>query len=122
MIQFHDGIHINSFTLSRDSYRHPPQATAENVEISAALNDLKQERRRFSYRRIHDLLRPKYLGINHKLVYRLHSEANPAVRKCKRAKRFLSERVPLQIEQCVSAVWSMDNEDFFMLRYESESS
>jgi putative transposase len=94
--------------LSRDSYRHPPQATSENAEISAAIIDLAQARRRFGYRRIHDLLRPAFPGINHKRVYRLYSDANLAVRKRRKAKRPLSERVPLQIAQRVNEVWSMD--------------
>lgn len=94
--------------LSRDSYRHPPQATLENAEISAAIIDLAQARRRFGYRRIHDMLRPTFPGINHKRIYRLYSDANLAVRKRKKAKRLLSERVPLQIAQRVNEVWSMD--------------
>jgi hypothetical protein len=67
--------------LSRNSYRHPPQSTPENAEISVAIIDLAQARRRFGYRRIHDMLRPVFPGINHKRVYRLYSVANLAVRK-----------------------------------------
>lgn len=94
--------------LSRNSYRHLPQVTLENAQISAAIIDLAQARRRFGYRRIHDLLRPAFPGINHKRVYRLYSIANLAVRKRRKAKRPLSERVPLQIAQRVNEVWSMD--------------
>lgn len=94
--------------LSRDSYRHPPQSTPENEQISAAIVDLAQARRRFGYRRIHDLLRPVFPGINHKRVYRLYSNANLPVRKRKKAKRPMSERVPLQIAQQVHEVWSRD--------------
>jgi hypothetical protein len=57
--------------------------------------DVVVARRRFGYRRIHDLLRPP--GVNHKRVYRLYSEANLAVRRRKKAKRPASERVPLQL-------------------------
>jgi putative transposase len=94
--------------LSRDSYRHPPQSTPENAQINAAIVDLAQARRRFGYRRIHDMLRPVFPGINHKRVYRLYSNANLAVKKRKKAKRPLSARVPLQIAQRVNEVWSMD--------------
>jgi len=94
--------------LSRDSYRHPPQATSENAQIGAAIIDLAQARRRFGYRRIHDLLRPVFPGINHKRIYRLYSNANLAVRKRKKPKRPLSERVPLRLAQRVNEVWSMD--------------
>ena len=93
--------------LSRDSYRHPPQATPENAQISAAIIDLAQARRRFGYRRIHDMLRPVFPGINHKRIYRLYSNANLAVRERKKAKRPMSERVPYQIAQRVNEVRSM---------------
>lgn len=76
--------------------------------LSAAIIDLAQTRRRFGYRRIHDLLRRKFPQVNHKRVYRLYSAANLAVRKGKKAKRPVSERVPLQIAQSVNEVWSMD--------------
>lgn len=94
--------------LSRDSYRHPPQATAKNAHLSVAIIDMAQTRRRFGYRRIHDLLRPVFPGVNHKRVYRLYSEARLAVRMRKKAKRPLSERVPLQLAQHINEVWSMD--------------
>lgn len=43
-------------------------------------------RRRFGYRRIHDLLRPQFLGVNHKRVHRLYRQANLAVRRRKKSK------------------------------------
>lgn len=91
--------------LSRDSYRHPPVMDQATKELSAAIVQIAQVRRRFGYRRIHDLLRPSFPGVNHKRVYRLYSEANLAVRKRKRAKRPANERVPLQIAQRVNEVW-----------------
>lgn len=94
--------------LSRDSYRHPPVPDAQTIALSAAIIDLAQARRRFGYRRIHDLLRPKFPNVNHKRVYRIYSAANLAVKKRKKAKRPASERVPLQIAQAVNEVWSMD--------------
>jgi putative transposase len=53
----------------------------------AAIIDLTQTRRRFGYRRIHELLRPTFPGINHKRINRLYSIANLAVRRRKKAKR-----------------------------------
>ncbi len=94
--------------LSRDSYRHPPVLDSQTAALRAAIIDLAQARRRFGYRRIHDLLRPRFPQVNHKRVYRLYSAANLAVRKRKKAKRPASERVPLQIAQSVNEVWSMD--------------
>jgi putative transposase len=94
--------------LSRDSYRHPPVPDQQTAALSAAIIDIAQARRRFGYRRIHDLLRPEFPDVNHKRVYRLYSAAKLAVRKRKKAKRPASERVPLQIAQKVNEVWSMD--------------
>ena len=94
--------------LSRDSYRHAPSPDAQDAVLSAAIIDIAQVRRRFGYRRIHDLLRPKFPNVNHKRIYRLYSEAKLVVRKRKKAKRPLSERVPLQMARRVNEVWSMD--------------
>jgi len=54
------------------------------------------------------MLRPHFPGVNHKKVYRLYSVANLAVRKRPKAKRPVSERVPLQLARTVNEVWSMD--------------
>ena len=69
--------------LTRDSYRHPPVPDQMTVALGAAIIDIAQARRRFGYRRIHDLLRPEFPQVNHKRVYRLYSVANLAVRKRK---------------------------------------
>jgi len=94
--------------LSRDSYRHRPVASALNRELSGQIIELAQARRRFGYRRIHDLLRPAYPRVNHKRVYRLYSEADLAVRKRRKAKRPSNERLPLRPAQTINEVWSMD--------------
>ncbi|OZB57509.1 MAG: hypothetical protein B7X31_15025 [Thiomonas sp. 13-66-29] len=94
--------------LSRDSYRHPPQPDALTTALQGKIVEIAQVRRRFGYRRIHDLLRPAFPGVNHKRVYRLYSEAHLAVRKRKKARRAATERVPLQLATTVNEVWSMD--------------
>lgn len=94
--------------LSRDSYRHPPQADAATRELAGRIVEIAHVRRRFGYRRIHDLLRPEFPGVNHKRVYRLYSAAGLTVRKRKKAKRPAQERVPLSLATTVNAVWSMD--------------
>src|SRR5512133_4188884 len=81
--------------LSRDSYRHPPETDQMTRDLTGKIVEIAQARRRFGYRRIHDLLRPEFPGVNHKRVYRLYSAANLAVRKRKKVKRAASERVPL---------------------------
>lgn len=94
--------------LSRDSYRNPPAVGAETTRLSEKIVEIAHVRRRFGYRRVHDMLRPEFPGVNHKRVYRLYSEANLAVRKRKKWRRPPSERVPLQIASKVNEVWSMD--------------
>ena len=94
--------------LSRDSYRHPPALDAVTAELAGRIVEIAHVRRRFGYRRIHDLLRPQFPGVNHKRVYRLYSDANLAVRKRKKVRRPAQERVPLQLATTVNAVWSMD--------------
>jgi putative transposase len=94
--------------LSRDSYRNPPVVDEATQQLSARIVEIAQVRRRFGYRRIHDLLRPQFPGVNHKRVYRLYSQAQLAVRKRKRVRRAASERVPLTVASRVNEVWSMD--------------
>jgi putative transposase len=94
--------------LFRDSYRHPPEPDQMPKDLSGKIVEIAHLRRRFAYRRIHDMLRPQFPGVNHKRAYQLYSEANLAVRRRKKAKRPASERVPLQLTCSVSEVWSMD--------------
>ena len=94
--------------LSRDAYRHPPVASDLNAELSGRIVDLAHVRRRFGYRRIHDLLRPEYPQVNPKRVYRLYREAQLAVRRRRKAKRPSGERQPLAPARTINEVWSMD--------------
>src|SRR5690606_17437739 len=94
--------------LSRDSFRHPPEPTPATQALSARIIELARVRRRFGYRRLHDLLRPEFPDVNHKKIYRLYSEASLAVRRRKKAKRPPLERQPLAIATAPNAVWSMD--------------
>ena len=94
--------------LSRDSYRNPPVTDSETVALSSAIVEIAHVRRRFGYRRIHDMLRQEFPGVNHKRVYRLYSAAKLAVRKRKKVRRPAGERVPLRVACSVNEVWSMD--------------
>ena len=57
--------------LSRDAFRHPPEPTPATQALSARIIELARVRRRFGYRRLHDLLRPEFPDVNHKKIYRL---------------------------------------------------
>ena len=94
--------------LSRDSFRNPPMASEQTQALRCRIVDIAHQRRRFGYRRVHDLLRRDFPGVNHKRVYRLYREADLAVRKRKKAKRPVNERVPLQLAKTINEVWSMD--------------
>lgn len=41
--------------------------------LSGNIVEIAQAHRRFGYRRIHDLLRPEFPGVNHKRVSRLRA-------------------------------------------------
>lgn len=62
--------------------------------LSVRIVELAQLRRRFGYRRLHDLLRPEFPAVNHKKVYRLYREANLSVRRRRKIKRPSMERRP----------------------------
>ncbi len=94
--------------LSRDSYRNPPVVDEATQQLSAKIVEIAQVRRRFGYRRIHDLLRPEFPGVNHKRVNRLYSQAQLAGRKRTKIRRAASERVPLTVPSRVNEVWIMD--------------
>jgi putative transposase len=94
--------------LSRDAYRHPPEEDEATRALAGRIVEIAHERRRFGYRRVHDMVRPEFPGVNHKKVYRIYKEAGLAVRKRRKAKRPLGERQPLTVAHHVNEVWSMD--------------
>jgi putative transposase len=95
--------------LSPDSYRHPPETNPMTQDLTGKIVEIAHvRRRRFGYRRIHDMLRPEFPGVNHKRVYRLYRQANLAVRRRKKGKRPVNERVPRQLARTVNEVWSVD--------------
>lgn len=94
--------------LSLDSYRHPPVASALNASLEESIRQTALVRRRFGYRRIHDMLRKQYSGVNHKRIYRLYRQANLTVKKRRKVKRPPQVWVPLQIAKSINEVLSMD--------------
>ena len=94
--------------LSRDSYRHPPQPSELNATLGEQIRQTALVRRRFGYRRIHDMLRQQFPGVNHKRIYRLYRQANLTVKKRRKVKRPAQERVPLQLARNINEVLSMD--------------
>ena len=93
--------------LSRDAYRHEGRSSAINVELRQEIVDLAHKRRRWGYRMIYDVLRPRYPDINHTRVYRLYTAEGLSIRKRKKTKR-VGLRVPLVAALAVNQTWSMD--------------
>jgi putative transposase len=94
--------------LSRDAFRHPPEIPPATQALSAKLVELAQARRRFGYRRLHDLLGPEFPKVNHKRIYRLYKAANLAVRRRKKTKFPAALRQTLAPAAAPNEVLSMD--------------
>lgn len=52
--------------LSRDSWHSPPGIDAMTQKLSSKIVEIAHVRRRFGYRRIHDMLRSHFPGVNYK--------------------------------------------------------
>jgi putative transposase len=77
-------------------------------ELSARIVELAHLRRRFGYRRIHDLLAREGREVNHKRVWRLYKLNELSVRKRRKARRVNLERMPLIASRHVNDTWSAD--------------
>lgn len=93
---------------SRDSVLCPPVVGPTTHELTGRLTELTKTRRRFGYRRLHDLLQPEFPGVDHKRVFRLCQMANLAVRRRKVAEFPSSLRQPLLPALASNELWSMD--------------
>ena len=94
--------------LSRTTLRRVVEERSQTVALKARIVDLAHVRRRFGYRRIHDLLRREGVKANHKRVYRLYREASLSVRKRRRRKLVMADRQALHVPSAPNEVWSID--------------
>ena len=94
--------------LSRDSWRHAPEVDDATRMLIDKIVSIAHTRRRFGYRRVHDLLRLEHPGINHKRIYRLYREQGLSVRRRNRRRKLTGERTPLEAATQLNEVWSMD--------------
>ena len=69
---------------------------------------LRDERRRFGYRRLHVLLRREGFVVNHKRLCRLYREERLQVRRRGGRKRALGTRAPMLVPQRPNQRWSLD--------------
>ncbi len=94
--------------LSRTTFRRVVEEEPAAIALKARIIDLAHARRRFGYRRIHDLLRREGVEANHKKVYRLYREAALSVRKRRRRKLVMADRQALHVPSAPNEVWSID--------------
>lgn len=94
--------------LSRDAFRHEPVPAPATQALSARLVELAQARRRFGYRRLHDLLDQEFPNVNHKKIYRLYQGAKLALRRRKKVKFPAGQRQKLVPAHAPNEVLSMD--------------
>ena len=94
--------------LPRTTLRRVVAETPATISLQARIIDLAYARRRFGYRRIHDLLRREGVQVNRKKVYRLYREAALSVRKRRRRKVVMVDRQALQLSTGPNEIWSID--------------
>jgi len=75
--------------ISRSLVEREPKRARDHARLRERLRALAGERRRFGYRRLHELLRREGWKANHKLVHRLYQEEKLAIRRRGRQKRGL---------------------------------
>ena len=76
--------------------------------LRAKLCELAQQRRRYGYRRLGDLMDRQGMHANHKRVYRVYAEEKLQVRRRRRKRMPVGERVKLIPAKTPNQRWSMD--------------
>lgn len=92
--------------FSRDAYRHPPVVNERTRHLKVRIVEIARVRRRFGYRRIHNMVKPEFPGVNHKQVYRLYTEAGLTVQKRKKVKRPLEDScttLPIEDQEALAS-------------------
>ena len=73
--------------IARSVAERAPKRERDHARLRERLRALAGERRRFGYRRRHELLRREGFMANHKLLHRLYREEKLAIRRRGRQKR-----------------------------------
>ena len=94
--------------LARTTLRRAMVEPSATATLRARIIDLAHARRRFGYRRIHDLLRREGVRANHKRIYRLYRAAELSVRKRRRRKGVMVDRQALCVPTAPNEIWSID--------------
>ena len=92
---------------ARSSVRYQHRR-ADEAALRMRLRELAAERRRFGYRRLHQMLKREGTVMNLKKVRRLYAEERLQVRQRKGRKRATGTRAPMAIPQGPNQRWSLD--------------
>ena len=93
--------------VERTSVRYQAMRPAD-TELRERLKALASERRRFSYRRLHVLLRREGYAVNRKRVQRLYREEKLTVRGRGGHKWVMGTRRPMEVPLQANQRWSLD--------------
>ena len=96
-----------TIAMQRSSLRYR-SVRLDDADLRKRLRELANERRRFGYRRLHQMLKREGTSVNVKKVRRLYSEERLQVRKRKGRKKAYGPRVPAPIPQGPNQRWSLD--------------
>lgn len=86
-------------------YRKRPD---QNNELRQALTAMAQSHPRVGYRQLHDRLCRQGWVVNHKRIERLYAQAGLALRRKRRSRKIVCERVPLAVPVYPNQGWAMD--------------
>jgi putative transposase len=93
--------------VPRSSMRYRSQRP-EDTRLRQRLRGLAEERRRFGYRRLHQMLRREGWDVGLKKVRRLYADEKLQVRRRKGRKKAQGVRVPAPMPQGPNQRWSLD--------------
>ena len=99
--------------IARSVVEREPKRARDHARLRERLHALAGERRRFGYRRLHELLRREGWKANHKLVERLYREEKLAIRRRGRQKRGGGSMAGHWCPIAANQRWSLDfTEDY----------
>ena len=93
--------------ISRSLYRYVSRRP-DCAALVKRIGEVAAQKRRYGYRRIHTCLKREGWRVNRKRVYRLYREAGLIVRRRKRKRIGMVERIPLPKPVDTNISWSMD--------------
>ena len=93
--------------MSRSVYRYE-QSKADDTEVRNKLKAVAHKRQKYGYRMLHEMLRKKGMKVNHKKIYRLYCEEGLQLRRKKKVKKVVRERVPMPVPEAPNKQWQMD--------------